>query len=269
MNLFVKKLLAKYIIYIEIIGYVLVTIFIGGLIALSFIKAEDEFVNLNGHLSLQSELLIFKKDHYIIDVPSETNSFVNKRAPLLEVTDDQKFITDRELLSTLETQLEKVQQSGRPDLERQLSNLIYDLEEKTYPDLNLATIRASISGDFILYEPERDLIKANAPIGGVFDFANTRIRIPQLPADRSQARKLEPEQSGTATIQLGHVNTRTVPVTLIEVAADSAVARIDEWTLAQKEEIAQFHSSLKNDEQISVTLRIKVGWKSWMNLIWR
>ncbi|MBD3289826.1 hypothetical protein GF337_13550, partial [candidate division KSB1 bacterium] len=203
MNLFVKKLLAKYVIYVEIIGYVLVAIFIGGLIALSFIKAEDEFVNLNGHLALESGLLVFEQDHYIIDVLSETNSSVNTRAPLLEVTDDQKFITDRELLSTLETQLEKMQQAGRPDLERQLSEMILDLEEKTYPRLELNTIRSTMSGDFILFEPERDLIRADTPIGGVFDFSNARIHVPQLPADRSQARKLEIEHSGTATIQLG------------------------------------------------------------------
>ena len=35
MNLFIKKILAKYVIYIEIIGYGFVLLFIVGLIALS------------------------------------------------------------------------------------------------------------------------------------------------------------------------------------------------------------------------------------------
>ncbi len=269
MNRFVKKLLAKYVIYIEIIGYLLVILFIGGLIALSFIKAEDEYVNLNGHLLLNAELLVFEKEHYLIDVLSETNSSVNKRSPLLEITDDPKFITDRVMLTTMETQIEKVRQLSRTDLEDQLSAIIYDLEEKTYPNLRLNTIRTSISGDYILFQPERDLLKMNTAIGGVFDFSNAHIIVPQLPADRSQARKLKAEQSGAATILLGAVNTRTVPVTLIRVAEDSAVARIDEWTIVQKNEIARYFANLKNDEKISVSLRIKVGWKSWMNLIWR
>ena len=41
MNRFGKKILAKYVNYIEIISYTFVVLFIGGLIALSKIKAED------------------------------------------------------------------------------------------------------------------------------------------------------------------------------------------------------------------------------------
>ena len=150
MNRFVKKLLARYVKYIEIIGYAFVILFIAGLVALSYIKAEDEFVNLTGKFEIPTDLIQLDRPHYVIDQLSDSNSVVDVNAPLFEITGDEKIIADQTILNSLEQQAKTAQKASQKNLENELNRIISDLVQKKYPYLEKSTLRSQISGDFII-----------------------------------------------------------------------------------------------------------------------
>lgn len=269
MNLFVKKLLAKYVKYIEIIGYSLVFLFIAGLIALSQIKAEDEYVNLNGNYEIETFLITFDSPRYIIDQLSDSNSVVQANDPLFEVTDDEQFIADQKILDNLEIQVETANKASRRDVADKLSSVILDIEKRKYKYLELSTVRSKISGEFILVNLNNDFIPEHEIIGGVFDLKNSIIRVTEFPVDKRMKKKLKPGQSGTADLKLGPVESINLSVTLDSLNNEEAVFHITEIPKDAKFKIANYISSIPEQKTIQANVKVLVGWKSWMNLIWR
>jgi hypothetical protein len=269
MNLFVKKLLAKYVIYIEIIGYLLVFLFIAGLVALSFIKAEDEYVNLTGAYEIKSHQISFEKRNYIIDLLSEPDSLLRANSPLMEITDDEKFIADQIIFNHLEVQLEEARKASAKTIERQLSSIMDKIERELYPRLNLKVIRTPVEGRFLLLEHDDDLIPENKIIGGVYDFENSIIRVTQFPADNRIKKKLKPDQSGSAILQLNVNETAQVPISLTVVDKNEAVFDVGQISRENMYKIAEHLSSGDDDAIINANINLLVGSKSWMRLIWR
>lgn len=269
MNRFIKRLLAKYVKYIEIIGYAFVILFIAGMIALSYIKAEDEFVNLNGKFEIPTDLIKLDRRHYVIDQLSDSNAVVSRNAPLFEITDDKKFIADQTILSNLEQQAETARKASQKKLENELDGIIAELVQKNYPRLVMSTLRSKISGDFIITELEKDLISANEIIGGVFDFENNLVRVTDFPADKSIKRKLKLGQTGTATLKLGPVESISFPIFLVTIDEKVVYFHSADISKEHKFKIAKYICSNPGDVQIDASVSILVGWKSWMRLIWR
>jgi hypothetical protein len=276
MNRFVKKLLAKYVTYIEIIGYAFVILFIATLVALSYIKAEDEFVSLNGKYELQTHLIKFDHRNYMIGQVADSNTVVDANGPLFEITDDEAFITDQTILDNLEAQLEAARQATRADLTKKLAPLIYEMEAKTYPGLKINIVRSAIAGDFIIVQSTYGLIPENKVIGGVYDFDNSLIQVTEFPPDKRLKRKLKPAQTGTATLKLGPLESIQLSVNLELISDRTAIFAIKEIPKEAKLKIAKYTSDVQMDstskvEAISIDANINVlgGWKSWMKLIWR
>jgi len=268
MNRFVKKLLAKYVKYIEIIGYALVFLFIAGLIALSKIKAEDEYVNLNGNYEFETFLIQFDTPKYIIDQLSDSNSVVQANDPLFEITDDERFIADQSILDNLEIQVETANKASRRDVADKLSSVILDIEKRKYKYLKLSTVRSKITGEFILVNLNKDFVPEHEIIGGVFDLKNSIIRVTEFPVDKRMKKKLKPDQAGTANLKLGLVESIDISITLDSLNNEEAVFHITEIPEDAKIKIARYISSFPG-QTIQANVNVLVGWKSWMNLIWR
>lgn len=269
MNRFIKKLLARYVTYIEIIGYGFVLLFVAGMIALSYIKAEDEFVNLQGKFEVPADLIQFDRTHYLIDQLSDSNAVVEINAPLFEVTDDEQFIAEQTILSNLEGQVEIARKVAQKNLEQRLNQIITDLIPKRYPSLRMSTVRAKIAGDFLITDLANDLIAPHKIIGGVFDFDNNLIRVAEFPPDRQARRKLKLGQTGTATLKLSPVESIQLAVVLVSLSETEAYLHATEISQDARFKIAQHLSNNPETNQIEASVSVLVGWKSWMRLIWR
>lgn len=269
MNRFVKKLLAKYVIYIEIIGYGFVVLFIAGLIGLSFIKAEDEYVALNGVYNIKTQILKFDQPNYILEQLADSNNIVSENTPLLELTDNETFIADRRVWENLERQIEIARAAERNQLAKKLSSIVSDLQKKTYPDLNISTIRSKMQGDFLLFNNDGNFANPGTAIGGVFDFDKSYILVTEFPPDKRMKKKLKPDQTGTATLKLSALESVNVPVVLKTLTDSTAELTVTDLTLEDKLKVARFLGRLKDDEKVSASINVLVGWKSWMRLIWR
>ena len=269
MNRFIKKLLARYVKYIEIIGYVFVILFIVGLVALSYIKAEDEFVNLQGKFEVPADLIRLDRPHYITGQLSDSNAVVAVNAPLFEISDDEKFIADQTILTGLEQQAATARNASQKNLEQELNRIISELAQKKYPSLARSTLRSNISGDFIITQLENNFIPENMIIGGVFDFDDNLVRVMDFPPDKRMKRKLKLGQTGTATLKLGPVESISLSVSLISLDEKEATFQSAEISKAVKLKVAKYISSNPNNNQIETNISVLVGWISWMRLIWR
>lgn len=269
MNRFTKKLLAKYVTYIEIIGYGFVLLFVAGMIALSYIKAEDEFVTLQGKFEVPADLIQFDRTHYLIDQLSDSNTVVDANAPLLEVTDDEQFIAEQTILNNLQGQVVIAQTANQKNLEQGLNRIIADLIQRRYPSLRMSTVRAKIAGDFLITNLASDLIPQKKIIGGVFNFDSNLIRVAEFPPDRQVRRKLKLGQTGTATLKLSPVESINLPVVLVSLSEKEAYFHSAEISKELKFKIAQNLCSNPETNQIEASINVLVGWKSWMRLIWR
>ncbi len=269
MNRFVKKLLARYVKYIEIIGYAFVILFIAGLVALSYIKAEDEFVNLNGKFEIPTDLIQFDRSYYVIDQLSDSNSVASANAPLLKITDDERFIADQTILNNLEQQADVARNAARRNLEKQLQPIIEKLVQKKYPYLEKSTLRSKISGDFIITDLENDFIPSNKVICGVFDFENNLVRVTDFPADKRMKRKLKLGQTGIATLKLSPIESISLSVSLISLDEKEAIFQSTGISKEVKFKVAKYLCSNPNNNKIDANISVLVGWKSWMRLIWR
>lgn len=268
MNRFVKKLLAKYIKYIEIIGYFFVVLFIAGLVALSFIKAEDEYVGLNGKYQIDFQMIKYEKPHYILDLRSENGATVSANSPLFELTDDDKFIADRTIQTNLEAQLETARNAGQRKLANNLAAIILEIEERDYPKLDYSVERAPIEGAFFLIDSS-DFIPAEVIKGGVFNFEEATIRVTQFPSDKRLVKKVKQDQAGTATIKLGPVEKIVCTAIVSEVSKSEILLNMETIPVNEKLKIINFIAARPDDVSIDVSVNVLVGWKSWMRLIWR
>ncbi len=269
MNLFVKKLLAKYVIYIEIMGYALVLLFIAGLFALSNIKAEDEYVNLSGKYEIKSYLIKFDYPQYIINQMTDSISIVQSKDPLLEITSDQKFIADRIILYNLENQVKTARKASQKNLENKLSQIVMDIEKKTYPNLKISTVRSPLAGKYIMFPRKTDSISENEVIAGVFDFDKSLIRVSEFPVDQRMKKKLKLNQTGTAVITLGAAESVDLPLILQTVTNNEAVFSCTQISDDIALKLAKYISSLSEEVPLKANIKVLVGWKSWMRLIWR
>ncbi|MFZ5518794.1 MAG: hypothetical protein ACOY90_19345 [Candidatus Zhuqueibacterota bacterium] len=268
MNRFVKKLLAKYIKYIEIIGYAFVLLFIAGLVALSFIKAEDEYVNLNGLFEVEHQWLTFEQPHFILDLRSESGQTVAAGDPLLEVTADEKFLADRTIQSNLEAQLETAENAGMSALAGRLSSIIMDIESRDYPELDIAVVRSQIDGYFDLVDSS-DYIPAGKKIGGVFNFGESTIRVTAFPADKRLVKKVKPGQSGQATIALAPAVNALCVVSVVDVTKSEIVLKMETISEKDRLKLIEFLTARSDEQALAANVNLLVGWKSWMRLIWR
>jgi len=269
MNRFAKKMLAKYIKYIEIIGYFFVILFIAGLVALSFIKAEDEYVNLNGKYELEVHLLKFENPQYILDLRSDSSSIVSANGPLLEITDNEKFIADRTIQTNLEAQLETAQKVKQKKLANNLAAIIQDIEERDYPKLDISVVRTPIRGEFFLLLDNSDFIPKNEIIGGVFNFEEGFIKVTEFPADKRLVKKVKQGQAGTATLKLGPVDNVPCSVVVSDVSKSGILLKMETIPENEKLKIINFIAAHPEEVAIDVNINVLVGWKSWMRLIWR
>ncbi len=264
-----KKILAKYVNYIEIISYAFVVLFIGGLIALSKIKAEDEYVPLQGRFELTSQLLEFPGERFITDRPLATGTPVSAGDILLEVTADKRYIADKEILENLREQIGKARETSQRDLTVSLTTIADGLRRRTYPNLATEKIRATLQGELILLATESDFIRADSAAGGVFDFENCGFRVTEFPPDRSLYKKLETGQNGTATLRSATGEAIEVPVLLQSVTEEEALFSCTDLTDELKRALATFVAHLPTAQETSATLSVLVGWKSWMSLLFR
>ncbi len=265
-NRFIKTLLARYVIYVEVIGYVFVILFIAGLVALSFIKAEDEYLNLKGQLEVPAFTIQFDHRHHLVDLISEADSLVGENSPLIEVTDDGHFIADQLILKNLQLQEAEARDASNGDLARRIASLIQSIESKQYNDLEIMTVRTPVAGRFFLFEGNGDIFPENKTIGGVYDFENSLIRVSALPQEKRDRKKLKPRQTGTVNIAVGSGASIPVKIVLNSVSDGEALFTISPIDKAEQRSIA---AQLKDQRSMEVDIHLLVGWKSWMRLIWR
>lgn len=269
MKQWVKKLLAKYVTYIEIIGYGFVILFIAGLIALSRVKAEDEFVNLKGVFTISADLIKADKALYVRKIIADTGEVVDEEIPLLIVTDDPIFIADKKIIVKINEQIALAKETGDISLIMRLQKMRAQLENKKYPHLKQYEIRSKLKGEFILVSDELPFISANAAAGGVFDFENCSLHVSQLPVDKRMKRKLKVGQTGTAAIQISPLEKIDVSVELANLSEKEADLKITGLSPAKKKKLAIALAMLPGNEKLSATIMLLVGSKSWMQLIWR
>ena len=256
MNLFVKKILAKYVKYIEIIGYVFVLLFIGGLVALSFIKAEDEFVHLNGQYEIAVFVPELAEPHWLVATFADSFATVAPGAPLLEITEDAAYCIEQAILSDLQNQATVARANSRPELARQLESVIQQ-HTPLSPPTSTRKITAQIPGEFLRLDA--------TSIGGVFDFAQSTLRVTEFPPDGRQKKKLQVNQTGTATL----AGNLALPVKLVELSENEAVFKIDSLKISDKIQLAVALTKVESGAKIPTSLAVLVGWRSWMQLIWR
>jgi hypothetical protein len=256
MNLFVKKILVKYVKYIEIIGYSFVLLFIAGLVALSFIKAEDEFVHLNGNYEITIFVPELKPLHGLVAVHADSFATVEPGAPLFEITEDAAYCTGQAILSDLRNQADAARANAQPELAQQIESILH--QHPPAPPAATRQIHAEIAGEFLWLDA--------TAVGGVFDFAHSTLRVSEFPPDRRQKKQLEPNQTGTATFPAIKL---TLPVKLVQLTEHEAVFAIDSLRTSDKIQLAAALAKSEPGARLPVNLAVHVGWRSWMQLIWR
>ncbi|MDW7679095.1 MAG: hypothetical protein SCK70_00905 [bacterium] len=269
MKRWVKKILAKYVNYVEIVGYGFVLLFIAGLIALSFIKAEDEFVALEGVFQIKFQMLTFNRSHYLVEQIANTNQKVIAGQPLIRVTDDEDFIANQRIKIHLDEQMRIAESAGKTQLLQRLESIRSELTENRIASGKGEVIRSRLDGEFLLFESDSRIIEAQIPCGGVFDFQGSMIRVTTFPPDKRLVRKLKIGQQGSASIHLTSPHAVTVRVKLDAIDDSEAQFSLIELSQSQKNEIAMFFATHPEQTELKTSLKILVGYKSWMRLIWR
>lgn len=269
MNRWLKKLLAKYVTYIEIIGYGFVFLFVIGLILLSRIKAEDEFVGLNGKLNIDYQLFQADKATIILELLADTTEKVQAGQPVILFTDDEDYFADKKMHLTLNTQIQLAEKTGNLELVNQLKQALSILERKKYPSLLKKEMKSEIAGEFWLMQKNFPFAEKGEVIGGIFDFEKCKIHVPQLPVDKRMMRKLKTGQKGTASLIISPLEKIDLQVELVNLKEQEADLKIVNLTKSQKRKIAQAVTSSGEKKELSASISVLVGSKSWMQLIWR
>jgi len=224
-------------------------------VALSFIKAEDEFVHLNGRYEMPLFVPKFSQPHCLVAVHADSFALIAPEAPLFEITGDTAFCAEKAILAELQIQALRARTSARPELARQLEAVIEHTPLAAPAGVRL--IRSEIAGQFFRLDA--------TAAGGVFDFAQSALSVTEFPPDRRQQKKLQENQTGTATFQGAGLS---LPVKLVQLTEHEAIFRIDSLKIADKIQLAE---ALAKSETggIPASLAVQVGWRSWMELIWR
>lgn len=256
MNLFVKKILAKYVKYIEIIGYAFVLLFIAGIVALSFIKAEDEFVHLKGQYEISVFIPELEQPNCVVATFADSFAIVEPGIPLFEITEDAAYCAEKSILNNLRAQASTARQNSRPELARKLEAVIQQ-HTPLSPPTSTRKIFSQISGEFFWLD--------TASVGGVFDFAQSTLRVTKFPPDGRQNKKLQAGQTGTATL----AGNLTLPVKLAQLTENEALFTIDSLQISDKTRVVTALAKTQDQTKLPANLKVLVGWKSWMQLIWR
>lgn len=269
MNRWVKRLLAKYIKYIEIIGYAFVGLFVAGLIALSFIKAEDEWLALNGQFTLPSHVIRFAEPGYLLEMPADSVTRVQSQARLARITFDPVYSRDQTLLRHLEQQIATARDGGDLVVIEQLQRLVQTLKKRSYPKLSVQMVTAPASGEFLTFFPAHTALPAQTALGVVLDYAHSSVQVTDFSANPQAQGKLKPGQTGTATVKLNPLESLSLPISVTEVNAKTATMQVDSLTTDQKFKLAHYLAVNPASSGIPVNLAVLAGWRSWMKLIWR
>lgn len=269
MKRFTKKLLAKYVQYIEIIGYFFVLLFIAGLFALSFIKAEDEFIQLSGELEMQIFIPEIVLPIYLTKSLTDSIIKVQPGDTIFTFSCQEKMLQDQMLLQNLIRQIEGLKLESDNDILMRLNEIINKIKTRKYPDVENRPIISPIQGVFFNFINSTPQLVEQRPVGGVFDFQSTRIVVNQLPVDRQMVRKLKAGQSGTANLNFHSGNSIQVSVTLLEINETRAILKINSFPHLEQKKFALEFCKEPPKTNFSANISVLVGWKSWMRLIWR
>ncbi|MBN2090149.1 hypothetical protein JW964_11060 [candidate division KSB1 bacterium] len=269
MKRFTKKLLAKYVQYIEFIGYFFVLLFIAGLTALSFIKAEDEFVQLTGELEMQIFVPEITLPLYLTQSLTDSVIKVQSGDTIFTFSNHEKMLQDQMLLQNLTQQIEKLTPESDNEIIMRLNEIIGKIKARKYADVEKCHIISPIQGEFFNFIHSTPQLIEQRPLGGVFDFQNARIVVKQLPVDKQMVRKLKAGQSGTANLNFNSGNSVQVSVTLMEINENQAILKINSFPPLEQKKFALEFCKEPPKTNLSANISVLVGWKSWMRLIWR
>jgi hypothetical protein len=269
MNRLLKRLLAKYVKYIEIIGYTFVGLFVAGLLALSYIKAEDEWMTLNGQFTISSHIIRFAEPCYLLEMPADSITQVQTNTILARITFDPAFRTDKTLLRNLEQQITPARAVGDQLVVGQLQGIVNTLKKRNYPNLAVQTVTAPASGEFLTFFQENSVLPAQTTLGVVLDCAHGSVQVTDFSTNTQAKTRLKPGQTGTVTVKLNSIESLSLPIKVSEVTTKAALMHVDSISIDQKFKLAHYLAANTTSPEIHVNLSVLIGWRSWMKLIWR
>lgn len=268
MKPFIKKLLARYVVYVEVTGYAFVILFFGGLVALAFVKAEDEFAVFKGRISLPVQSLRVDCPAVVLDTQALPGATVNAGQALIDTVTNQVFVTDRMVLDSLDTQIASAARQGRNDLIEQLKPMAESLRTKHYPDLKTDVIIADIPGEFILWCRTNQPITGNIPAGAVADFTAGIVVVTNIAPDNRKAAQLKPGQPGTALLKIDGVQKLSLPLIVKSVTKTEVILSFGQIPESDRATLANWAAAVPPPPP-DADVKILVGWKSWLRLVWR
>jgi hypothetical protein len=186
---------------------------------------------------------------------------------LVRVTADSTFLADQVLKKTLKIQIETAQGALESHLVERLTGILDEVKDRSYPDLKQIPIRSTIPGNFFLLREPNEIVEKDEIIGGVFDFKTAHINVSKNSVDRQQQRKLKTGQSGTAKIDLDYPHSVSFPVKMTINSLDRMVFEPVNMSDEHKRQMTAFLFKRSADVKLNANISVKVGTRSWMNLM--
>jgi hypothetical protein len=273
---FWRRVLARYVSWVELAGYLLVFALIAGLVAASQIKAEDEFLAIPGEVRLQVKVLRARGDaavRAIVRSPAAPGGDSRVSQVFYELETAPGRVARASLMRSLEEQRKFARERKQDAVAANVQAMMDRVGGEDGGPSDVRRIAAHSGGAWRLTDLVRvgDVVTSGAVLAVDLNVAGTKVAIDtKSPSVSQKGNKLRAGQPATVTLSLNGA-----PVSLLGRVVQGGKKNPQvELTDVRPEDMAKIVDFFKAQPDHDGTfaganVNVLVGEKSWASLIWK
>jgi hypothetical protein len=269
-SIFLRRIVAKYVVWVEVIGYLIVVAFVVGLVFASTKKAEDEFLVIPCEVTLSADVLRADKSAEIVSLqPAGTPAGNREGLALLE--ESPALVTRTSLLQNLKRQLDFARSQNQEAIAADVAKMIADAQKANNAAPARRPVLSKISGQWYPTADSGDVIASGAVLGVVLNPAETEVTLnKQDPAVSKRGNRLKPDQPATITLSAGGVAIQ-ISGKVVEGGKKDPRVRVTGIPSAEAAKIVAFYRQNPGHDGkfTGANTKVLIGEKSWASLIWK
>jgi len=273
-SIFLRRIIARYVVWIEIVGYALVFALFGALIYASQVKADDDFLpSIPGTVNLKLQVVQASKDAQVSAIaPDEAEKRPARvGTALVTLEESPEIVTRTSLRQNLEKQREFARTQKRDEVVAQIDKMLEQVQPNPAAHSALRPLPAKFTGKWVPAVKPGQVVTSGTVLGILLSPAETTVDIEtKAPPIAQNGGKLKPDQPTTISLTMGKTEVILLGKVTRGGKKNPAIA-ITEITPAEAAKIMDFYrdNPYQNPSFPTENIKVLVGEKSWASLIWK
>lgn len=271
-SIFLRRIIARYVVWIEIVGYLLVFSLFGSLIFASTMKADDDILVIPGEVDLKIQVFQANKDAEISAVePDQTGTLKKAGMPLVTLQEAPEVVSRASLRVNLEKQLAFANAQKQSDVAAQISQMLEQVKANAAAKSALRPMTGSFTGKWVPAVKAGEVVTSGTVLGILLSPAETTVKVEKKSTPVAQnGGKLQPDQPTTISLSMGTTNVDLAAKVIRGGKTDPEIA-VTEIPASEITKIMDFYRDNPAQNPVFPTqnIRVLVGEKSWASLIWK